>query len=154
MTLHIRDGSLEETYLTDRTVRKLARELADSIIEEVHSLPGPVVWLTGNSYIPPMRSFPAAERVYQSVSNDDGELFEWFGDLVRGHLDAASITLECPDYDNALYAVDLKRWQYRDPTFSDPNFPSVPDDYGDDLADEWEPVDTEAVDDNAENPRE
>ena len=154
MTLHIRYGNLEETYLTGRTVHKLARELANDIIEEVHSVPGPVVWLTGSSYLPPLRSFTTAERVWDADNNRDGELWAWFVEMVEDHLSAANIALECPDYDNALYAVDLKRWQYKEPTFTTPGFPSVPDDLPDDLNDEWEPVDPDAVDDNAENPRE
>ena len=140
--------------LGEGTVRKMARELADSIISEARTVHGPVVWLTSNAYMPPIRSFPAAERVYNADNNRDGELLVWFGEMVENHLSAANVMMEAPDYDNALYAVDLNRWQYKEPQFSTPNFPSVPDDDSDDINDEWEPRDTLAVDKNSENPRE
>jgi hypothetical protein len=135
-------------------VRKMARELADAIISDARTVHGPVVWVTSNQYMPPMRSFPSAEYVYQADNNRDGELFAFMVELVEDHLNSANVLLESPDYDNALYVVDLNRWQYKERQFSTPYFPSVPDDDSDDLNDEWEPVDTLAVDDNAENPRE
>ena len=129
--------------LGGRVVRRIAREIADSIIEDARTEPGPVVWITGNAYVPPLRSIPQAEYVWQAENNEDGELFAWLTEMVEDHLSAASVLLECPDYDNALYAVDLRRWQYRDT-----------DEPVEDLNEEWEPVDPNATDDNAENPRE
>jgi hypothetical protein len=125
-------GSTEELpyVLGNGTVREYAETVADSIIEEARTEPGPVVWITGNSYMPPLRSITLAERVYQADNNDDGELWAWFTEMVEGRLQAADVAMECPDYDNALYAVDLRRWQYREDT-----------DYSDDLNDEWEPKD-------------
>ena len=38
--------------------------------------------------------------------------FAWLVELVEGHLSDASVALECPEYDNALYAVDLARFEY------------------------------------------
>lgn len=132
------------------TVRRVAHELAVDIIDTVRASPGPIVWLTGNSYMPPMRSFPAAEQVHQSDNNRTGELFWWFAELVDDHLARANVVMECPEYDNALYGVDLKRWQYKDH-----NGEHHPDFYETwDMNDDWEPVDPDAVDDNAENPRE
>jgi hypothetical protein len=121
--------------LGKETVREMARELAGSLIQEARTVHGPVIWVTGNSYMPPMRSFPAAEKVWQADNNSDGELFAWFTELVENALTDASVAMESPDYDNALYVVDLNRWQYKEPQFSTPNFPSMPDDYND----EWEP---------------
>lgn len=129
--------------LSDGKVRGLAGVLAGKIISDTRTLHGPVCWLTGNAYMPPLRSFPEAEEVWNAENNDDGELFEFFASELHDHLDRAFVALECPEYDNSLYSVDLKRWQYKD---TDQAF--------DDLNDEWEPVDTLAVDDNAENPRE
>jgi hypothetical protein len=130
-------------------VRKMARELADAIISDARTVHGPVVWITGNSAVPPMREIPAAEYVYQADNNRDGELFAFMVELIEDHLNAASVLLESPEYDNALYVVDLNRWQYRD----DDDVYDGTTEY-DDLNDEWEPKDTLAVDDNAENPRE
>lgn len=134
------------TYLSNETVYNYAREIADTIISDARTVHGPVVWITGNSHMPPFRAVSdAAEEVWQADNNHEGELFAWLVGMVEDHLSAASVALECPDYDNALYAVDLKRWQYRD---------TDPRELINDLNDEWEPVDQLAVDDHAENPRE
>lgn len=114
--------------MDDATVRGLAREIADSIISDARTLHGPVVWVTGNSYVPPMRSFPQAETVWQSEENNDGELFAFLVEEVERHLDEANVYLTSPDYDNALYAVDTNRWEYDE------------DATGDDLNDEWRPI--------------
>jgi hypothetical protein len=115
-------------YMTATEMHDKARKVADAIIEDARTVHGPVVWITGNSYMPPMRSITAAETVWQAVNNDDGELWASFTELVESYLQKADVALECPEWDNALYAVDLRRWAYReDPT-------------GDDLNDEWEPV--------------
>lgn len=108
-------------------VREIANDIANSIIEDARTVHGPVVWLTGNSYVPAFRSFDMAERVWNAENNDDGELFEFLVELVEDRLRDADVAMESPDYDNALYAVDLKRWQY------------VEDPMGDDINDEWEP---------------
>ena len=115
--------------LGNDTVREYAREIADSIIEDARTVHGPVVWITGNAYMPPLRSITLAERVYQADNNRDGELFAWLVEMVEDRLRDANVTLECPDYDNALYAVDMNRWRY------------IGDDDGhdaDDLNDDWE----------------
>lgn len=110
-------------------VREIANDIANSIIEDARTVHGPVVWLTGNSYVPAFRSFDMAERVWNAENNQDGELFAFLVELVEDLLRAADVAMESPDYDNALYAVDLKRWQYvEEPTGDD-----------DDLNDEWEP---------------
>ena len=62
--------------LGEGTVRRLARELADSIISDARTVHGPVVWLTGNACVPPIRSFLAAEYVYNADNIRDGELLE------------------------------------------------------------------------------
>lgn len=123
----------KEPYtLGDNVVRQLARTVADNIISEARTLHGPVVWITGNSYMPPLRSMPEAELVYQSEDDDAWPLFV---ELVDDHLAAADVALECPEWDNALYAVDLKRWQYKD---TDQPYESWD---GPELGDEWEPRD-------------
>lgn len=110
-------------------VREIATDIASAIIEDARTVHGPVVWLTGNSYVPAFRSFDMAERVWNAENNQDGELFAFLVELVEDLLRAADVAMESPDYDNALYAVDLKRWQYvEEPTGDD-----------DDLNDEWEP---------------
>jgi len=119
------------TYINATTMHDYAWLVADSIIQEARTLEGPVVWITGNSYMPPLRSIDLAEMVYQADNNDDGELFASFAELVESHLSDANVMLECPEYDNALYAVDLNRWQYRDD-----------DSPVDDINDEWERIES------------
>jgi len=116
--------------LGEGVVREIAREIADDIISDARTVHGPVVWITGNSYMPPMRSIPAAESVWDAENNRDGELFAWLVEMVEAHLTEAGVLLEAPDYDNALYAVDLKRWQYKDDAEAEA---------ADDLNDQWEP---------------
>jgi len=103
-----------------------AAEIAASITETARGSGGdPIAWVTGNRFMPPMRSFDAAEKIWQD--DEDGEKFAYLQEEVERLLDDAEVALECPEYDNALYAVDLRRWQYRE------------DAEGDMLQDEWEP---------------
>lgn len=119
--------------LGEGTVRTMAREIADSIISDARTLHGPVIWITGNAYMPPMRAVADAERVYQADNNRDGELWAWFTEMVEAHLSEADVYLGIPDYDNALYVVDLRRWQLSEAA---ENYDL---DAIDDLNDEWEP---------------
>lgn len=140
--------------LTDGQVRGIAGRIAGALISDARNNPGPVVWVTGNSYMPPFRSFDEAERVWNAEANADGELFAFLVELVEDHLNRASVILESPDWDNALYVVDLKRWQYIDDTTIQGEKRHNPDYDEWDINSEWEPVDPLAVDDHAENPRE
>jgi hypothetical protein len=90
-----------------------ATEIASSITEAARgSGSDPIAWVTGNAYMPPLRSFSAAEKVWQDDS--DGENFAHLHELVEARLADTDVALECPDYDNALYAVDLRRFEYVD----------------------------------------
>lgn len=131
------DGTRTYPGMTDARVRRIAREIANSIISDArNSGPDPIAWITGNSMMPPLRSFDAAEDVWQHAANDDGEAFAWLTELIEGHLSDANVALECPEYDNALYAVDLARFEFVPQ--------SAPD--GDEyLQDEWSPIETCAV---------
>lgn len=111
------------------TIEPVARRIAGSIIEDARALEGPVVWITGNSYMPPGRSIIEAEQVWQSRMNDDGEAYAALWEEVERHLSDGNVILECPEWDNALYAVDLARWQYREDGES-----------SDDLNGEWEEI--------------
>ena len=119
--------------MTDALIRAAARDIADSIIADArNSGDDPVVWVTGNRYMPPMRSFSQAEEVYDDPRDGDGEKFAWLVELVEGMLSEADVALECPDWDNALYAVDLARFKYRE------------DESGESLQDDWIPRDAGA----------
>ncbi len=115
--------------LTDGEVRGIAGRIAGSIIADARNLHGPVVWITGNSHMPPLRAITEAERVW-NAENNDGELFAFLVEEIERHLAAADVLLECPEYDNALFAVDLRRWKFRDDLTG----------IVDDMNLEWEPV--------------
>lgn len=110
--------------------RTVADHVADDIIAAARESAEPVVFVTGNAYMPPHRSFPEAEALWQS--DDTGAAFELFIEALEARLELANVYLGCPDYDNALYAVDLARWQHID---DDPELADA-----EDLNDEWEPI--------------
>jgi len=80
----------------------------------------PVVALTGNSYMPPLRSIEEAEVVWQCDTNTS-ELFVTFVQSVEEELRMQGVELGSPDYDNMLYVIDLRRWQYIGDDNDDPN---------------------------------
>lgn len=107
------DGTRTYPGMTDARIRRIAREISDSIISDArNSGPDPIAWITGNSMMPPLRSFDAAEDVHQHAANEDGEAFAWLTELIESYLSDASVALEYPEHDNALYAVDLARFEY------------------------------------------
>lgn len=108
------------------TIIRLATEDAAKAIDAARSNPGPIVWITGNSYMPPLRDFGQAETVWQV--DDDPDAWSFYVETFERLLDEASVYLGCPDYDNALYVVDQLRWEYID----------EPDDV-ETLTDEWAP---------------
>jgi len=115
--------------MNDSTIQDYARKIADSIIDSARtSGTDPIAWVTGNNYMPPLRSFSLAEEVWQDDVNDDGEAFAWLVEEVERHVRKANVALEYPDYDNALYAVDLARFEYID------------DEPGETLQSEWRPI--------------
>jgi hypothetical protein len=112
---------------SDLAARAAAREIADEVIEAArNSGSDPIVWVTENHYMPPIRSFAAAEKIWQT--DRTGDVLEFLIEETERLLSAADVAMECPDYDNALYAVDLKRFAY----VEDPN--------GENLQDDWKPI--------------
>jgi hypothetical protein len=96
-------------------IQRSARDIADGIISSARkSGDDPISWVTGNSYMPPMRSFAAAEKIWQSDAGNYGELFASLVELVESHCEEAHVYLACPDYDNAYYAVDMARFEYEE----------------------------------------
>lgn len=110
----------------DSVVIPAAHELAGKIISDARTLEGPVVWLTGNQYMPPARSFPEFEAVWQHELNGDGEATDVMWEEVKRLLEEAEVETFVPDWDNAIYAVDLKRWEHVD---SDEDFDNVNDEW-------------------------
>lgn len=101
--------------------------LAQEVIESVRSRSEheSVQWMTGNSFMPPLRSLPEAERVWNEGSEDS---WHAFSARFFEALEQAQIYCTSPEYDNALYCVDLRVWEY---------VPEEEQDEHDDLAYEW-----------------
>jgi len=123
------DGTRTYPDMTDTHIRRIAAGIAESIIDDArNSGPDPIAWITGNSMMPPLRSFNAAENVWQHPANDDGEAFAYLVEVLESLLSDASVALEAPEYDNSLYAVDLARFEYSE------------SEDGENLQDDWVPV--------------
>lgn len=114
--------------------RLVAREIIEPILRELPS-EQPIVWLTGNSYMPPIRDIPAAERMWELTNDIDSDtgamVWELFMQAVDHECANREIEIAAPEHDNALYVVDLRRWERKD---------ANEEDVGDDMNDEWRPV--------------
>jgi len=103
-----RDQVMADLYAA---VEQLASLLVRDVISIIaRTSDEPVAWLTGNSYMPPLRDLGEAETVYQN--DPDGTVWEAFMESLDRHLDQAKVLMECPEYDNALYVVDLMRFEH------------------------------------------
>ncbi len=114
--------------MTDNEVIALAKADAALAIAVAHSSEGPVVFITGNSHMPPLRAFGNAETVWKDAANEDGDLFAFYDQTFEATLEAANVYLGCPPDDNSLYVVDMNRWE----TIDDP-------DESETLSGEWKP---------------
>jgi hypothetical protein len=102
------------------TVLPAARRIAASIIDDARASTTPVAWVTGNSYMPPARSFTEFEMVWQHRLNEStperpyagGQMSEAMWEEIERILTEADVYTACPDYDNSIYAVDSRRWEY------------------------------------------
>ena len=119
--------------MSRNVVKRAAQEIADQIINAARtSGDDPIAWVTGNAMMPPIRWFDAAERIWQLPASNDVVPWETLTERVEELLSAANVTLECPEYDNSLYAVDLARFAYVDEEDQDPG--------NDTLQGDWQPV--------------
>jgi len=117
------------------TVIPAGRRIAESIIKDARASATPVVFVTGSRYMPPGRSFSAAEEIFQHRLNEStkqdpyayNEAYEALWAEVREILEREHVYLGVPENDNSLYAVDLNRWEYNEDVAA----------YAEDLNDEW-----------------
>lgn len=101
--------------MTDDEVIALATTDAAEAIEIARTSGNEsVVFITGNSYMPPLRAFGQAETVWKHDDNDEGELFAFYAEQFEKVLEAANVTLDCHPDDNSLYVVDMNRFERRD----------------------------------------
>lgn len=69
-----------------------------------------VVFITGNSYMPPLRAFGISEEVWQ-IPGDAEDYWTVYAEAVERRLDELHVHMASPEYDNALYVVDLDRFE-------------------------------------------
>lgn len=92
----------------------------------------PIVWITSNTYMPPLREIGSAEDWYSGSFWNPSYGWIAYVEAFEESLEAANIYLGSPEYDNCLYCVDMRLWQFRDDL----------DDLDDaeSLDDEWQPA--------------
>lgn len=115
---------------TIQEINAVARKVADFIIGEARGSGEPVVFVTGNSYFPPMRSFASMDDLW----HESESAFYAAVELVETLLSDADVYLDSPEYYNCLYAVDMKRFEFKD--YYDPQNSNT-----DNINDEWQPID-------------
>jgi hypothetical protein len=96
-------------------IEDIAKSIAEDMIGSARDSVTPVCFVTGNSYVPSLRSYPQAETVWQAAYDDnddtDPDLFGYLYELLEDILEEADVYLGQPEYDNSLYVVDLRRFQ-------------------------------------------
>lgn len=85
----------------------------------------PVVFITGNRFMPPLRDFEEVDEIYHMSDDVFSTFFEAFEDTLAREM----IFFGTPEDDNCHYVVDHKRWTY---VGDDENL-------GPSLNDEWAP---------------
>lgn len=93
---------------------RAATLLARDVVETVRSRSeqdGPIQWLTGNHFMPPLRSLPEAERVWEEGTDD---AWHAFSERFFEALEECQVLCESPEDDNSLFCVDLRVWEYVD----------------------------------------
>lgn len=101
--------------MSRNVAKRAANEIARQCIAAARgSGSDPIAWVTSNAMMPPLRWFDAAERIWQGTPPADCTAWESLTERVESLLAEAGVALECPDYDNALYVVDLRRFEYVD----------------------------------------
>lgn len=99
----------ENRHNVTQYARLVARDVIAPVARESNE---PVAWLTGNSMIPPLRQVDSANVIWRE--DITGEMWETFVEAIESALDEQQIYMAAPEYDNALYVVDLKRWEHMD----------------------------------------
>jgi hypothetical protein len=110
----------------------------DHIAPQVRASDEPVCWLTSNNFMPPIRAIDRMDDIWNATSTHGNYWRDMADDIwvavcetIELELERNYIYMTSPEWDNALYAVDLKRWEHveRDE-----------DNDGDTLNDDWVPV--------------
>jgi hypothetical protein len=72
-----------------------------------------VTFITGNSYMPPLRDIGPSEDIWLATSNEL-ELWNMYSEAIETRLDELQVYMASPEDDNSLYVVDLERFKYVD----------------------------------------
>lgn len=72
----------------------------------------PVVFITGNSYMPPLRDFGISNEVWSLA--DAPDVWAAYAERLESRLDEMRVYLAEPEYDNSLFVVDLARFEHVD----------------------------------------
>ena len=102
------------TKMQAQEIEDIAKSIADDMIGSARDSVTPVCFVTGNSYVPSLRSYPQAETVWQATYDDNGtdpDLFGYLYETLEDILQREDVYLGEPEYDNSLYVVDLRRFQ-------------------------------------------
>lgn len=81
----------------------------DVIKAELDRATSPVVTLTSNAYMPPIRDYAEVDRLW---CIDQADVFSLFIETFERKLSEMNIHVGSPDYDNMLYGVDDNKWNY------------------------------------------
>lgn len=116
--------------MNDTTIIDLACEAANAAakidaliaIKFARESDEPVVFITSNNYMPPLRAFGRAEDFWQAshffVKADEVYdaycVWEAYCEAFDSALNEAEVYMSSPEDDNSLYVVDLNRWSLRD----------------------------------------
>jgi hypothetical protein len=113
----------------DRQAREAAESVAAKLTERARrSGDEPVVFVTGNSYFPPLRSFPEFEALWQE-EYASGDAFGFAVEILEDALNEADVYMGDTVYDGSLYVVDTARFEYDEQIDVE--------DYRETLSDEW-----------------
>jgi hypothetical protein len=102
--------------ITDEEVKRVARAVSGLITKVAReSGEDPIAWVTGNNFMPPLRWFASAEVIWQeAVNQENPRLWKILTEEVERILGEEDVYLGCPEYDNALYAVDERRFEAKE----------------------------------------
>lgn len=142
----------DQAKLTVEQIIQWAKEDASTaiVLARHPATTTPIIWLTSNRFMPPLRAFGKAEEVWQAGDDVEGmnDYYDsaWmvYVEVFEEELSQADVYLGCPEYDNALYVVDMQRWRLKD-MWEEKSGESLREaerkNAGLTLEDEWEKVD-------------
>jgi len=105
-----RDLFVRELY---NAVEEYARLLGRDVIAPIARESGDtaVVFITGNSMMPPLRELEHCETIWQGQDSDMDIWFRFVEEL-ESTLSEQDVFMASPEYDNCLYIVDTRRFEY------------------------------------------